>query len=185
MSSPAVLRRLAAVALVLAIAACATPEPEPPVVTPPEVVEEVPPEPTYGLPRVVDDAQDWECVVYARSIGAVQLTGNAWTWWDQAEGVYDRGQVPQVGAVLVMKRKGNSLGHVAVVRAIVDSRQIVAEHANWLNRGEVQIDSRIQDVSPNNDWTAVRVWYVPGHSWGRTTYPAYGFIYPVEVASLP
>jgi len=184
MSSLPVLRRLAAVALLMSIAACASRELELPVVTLPEVIEEVPPEPTFGAPRVVDDGQDWECVVYARSIGDVQLTGNAWTWWDQAAGVYDRGQQPRIGAVLVMKRKGESLGHVAVVRAIIDSRQIVAEHANWLNRGEIQIDSRIQDVSPNNDWTAVRVWYVPGHSWGRTTYPAYGFIYPIEVAGL-
>lgn len=27
-------------------------------------------------------------------------------------------------------------------------------------------------------WSAVRVSYTPGRNWGRSAYPAYGFIYP-------
>ncbi len=34
------------------------------------------------------------------------------------------------------------------------------------------------DVSPGNDWSAVRVWWAPAHALGATVYPTYGFIAP-------
>ena len=78
----------------------------------------------------------------------------------------------------MLKRKGRSRGHLAVVTRIVSDREIVASHANWLNRGRIHVDTPIRDVSPKNDWSAVRVWYTPGKVLGKSVYPAYGFIYP-------
>ena len=33
------------------------------------------------------------------------------------------------------------------------------------------------DVSPNGDWSQVKVWNDPSHNLGTTVYPTYGFIY--------
>ena len=33
------------------------------------------------------------------------------------------------------------------------------------------------DVSPNGDWSQVKVWNDPSHNLGGTIYPTYGFIY--------
>ena len=85
---------------------------------------------------------------------------------------------PAVGAVLVLRRKGASRGHLAVVTRVVNSREVVASHANWLNKGRIHVDTPIRDVSPDNDWSAVRVWYTPANVLGKSTYPAYGFIHP-------
>jgi surface antigen len=141
-------------------------------------------EPIGASAHIIETSQNLQCVAYARRIGAIQIYGDAWTWWDTAKGIYSRGAIPQVGAVLVLGKKGASLGHVAVVRQIVNERIVITEHANWLNRGEIEMNSPIMDVSPDNDWSAVRVWYVPNATWGGSVYPAYGFIYPERMASL-
>src|SRR5262249_9880211 len=58
------------------------------------------------------------CVVYARQASGISLDGNAGAWWSQAEGRYERGQTPAVGAVLVFRPSGHMpVGHVAVVDA--------------------------------------------------------------------
>jgi hypothetical protein len=66
---------------------------------------------------------------------------------------------------------------------VVGDRIIVADHANWLNRREIHRATPIIDVSPNNGWSAVQVWYTPGGQWGTSTYPVYGFIHPTRLAS--
>ncbi len=129
-------------------------------------------------PRIVTPQRRLQCVPYARQLSRLDIRGDAWTWWDQAKGRYQRGQRPAVGSVLVLRRKGRSRGHLAVVTRVVSDREIVASHANWLNRGQIHIDTPIRDVSPKNDWSAVRVWYTPGKVLGKSVYPAYGFIYP-------
>jgi surface antigen len=131
-----------------------------------------------GRPQIVQARQRLQCVPYARQLSNVQLRGDAWTWWGQAQGRYPRGQRPAVGSVLVLKRRGASRGHLAVVTQIVSDREVIANHANWLNKGRVHLNTPIRDVSPNNDWSAVKVWYTPGRVMGRSTYPAYGFVYP-------
>jgi surface antigen len=131
-----------------------------------------------STPRIVKASARLQCVPYARDLSTIQIRGDAWTWWASAKGRYERGQEPRLGAVLVLKRKGNSRGHLAVVTRIVNEREIIVNHANWLNRGRVHLDTPIRDVSPNNNWSAVRVWYTPGNVLGKSTYPAYGFIYP-------
>ena len=64
-----------------------------------------------------------------------------------------------------------------MVTRILNSREIVVEHANWLNRGQIHKSTPVRDVSKANDWSEVQVWYTPGKRYGARTYPARGFIY--------
>lgn len=131
------------------------------------------------LAKILPAARPLQCVPYARELSGILIRGDAWTWWDSAKGRYARGQEPQVGAVLTMKKTRRlRLGHLAVVKRVVDSRTIIVDQANWLNRGRIHLNSAVRDVSPKNDWSAVRVWYTPGARYGSRTYPIHGFIYP-------
>jgi len=122
-----------------------------------------------------------QCVPFARAASGIQIYGDAWTWWDQAGGKYDRGHDPRVGSVIVMHGEGGGLrGHVAVVRRIINEREIVVDHANWHNQGEITIDAPVKDVSPGNDWSQVKVWWTKGQHWGRRTYAVQGFILPYQ-----
>jgi hypothetical protein len=71
---------------------------------------------------------------------------------------------------------GMRLGHVAVVSAVVGPREIEIDHANW-GGGLVSRYIPVVDVSPNNDWTAVRVGMGRSEEYGNV-YPTFGFIYP-------
>nr|WP_238475472.1 CHAP domain-containing protein [Sphingomonas cavernae] len=123
-------------------------------------------------------AQYWQCAPYARSISGIEIYGNAHTWWAQADGKYERGEAPEVGAVLAMKSSGKMrLGHVAMVSKIVSEREVLLTHANWSRGGRVERDVRAIDVSEAGDWSKVKVWYGPMGDLGMTEYPAYGFIY--------
>ena len=124
-----------------------------------------------------------QCVPYARALSGVSIFGDAHTWWGKADGKYDRGNAPEVGAVLAFQPHGNMrLGHVAAVRRVVDDRTIIISHANWSTiggvRGHIEEDVRAVDVSEDNDWSRVRVWYTPNAALGSTQWPAHGFIYP-------
>ncbi|HZV08402.1 MAG TPA: CHAP domain-containing protein [Novosphingobium sp.] len=123
-----------------------------------------------------------QCVPYARTASGIQLFGDAWTWWRQAEGRYARGVRPKVGAVMAFHPYGKMvLGHVAMVSRIVDSRKVLLRHANWSpingRRGQVERDVEAVDVSPANDWSEVRVWFAPIQGLGSTHWPVDGFIY--------
>lgn len=132
-------------------------------------------------PQIIIPARPLQCVPYARAISDVSLYGNAATWWQAARGRYARGNVPRVGAVLVMRATRRiPLGHVAVVSKVLNSREIVVHHANWLNERAIHRDTPVRDVSKNNDWSAVRVWYTPGNQYGAGVYPSHGFIYPEQ-----
>lgn len=127
-----------------------------------------------------------ECVPFARAASGIQIYGDAWTWWDQAEGRYRRGYQPKVGAVIVFARSARlPLGHVAVISRVVTSRVVMVTHANWSRiagaRGHAEQDVTLTDVSPNGDWSDVRVWYRGVDGLGSTTYPVYGFIYGTPV----
>lgn len=126
-----------------------------------------------------------QCVPYARALSGVTIFGDAHTWWGQAEGKYDRGNSPEVGAVLAFPPHGKMrLGHVAAVRRVVDDRTIIISHANWSTiggvRGHIEEDVRAVDVSEANDWSRVRVWYTPNEALGSTEWPVHGFIYPKQ-----
>lgn len=123
-----------------------------------------------------------ECVPYARQVSGIQIFGDAHTWWGQAEGRYQRGVKPRVGAVMAFAPHGNmQLGHVAAVSRVIDSRTVLLRHANWSpingRRGQIENDVRAIDVSEDNDWSAVRVWYAPIQALGGTQWPVSGFIY--------
>ncbi len=119
-----------------------------------------------------------ECVPYARQVSSVHLYGDAADWWNKADGQYAKGSDPVPGGVLVLRRSGRlPYGHVAVVRSQRSAREITVDQANWVHH-RITIGEPVIDVSPGNDWSAVRVWWDPSGSMGATTYPAYGFITP-------
>lgn len=127
-------------------------------------------------------AKPIQCVPYARKISGIEIYGNAHTWWDQAHPRYSRGYLPQPGAVLVLARTDRMRhGHVAVVRRIVNNRTIEVAHSNWGSDFETRrmaYDAmRVEDLSPNNDWSLVRFWNYHIGSYGLP-YAARGFIYP-------
>jgi len=122
-----------------------------------------------------------QCVPYARRVSGIELRGNADTWWEQANGRYDRGQTPQEGAVLSFQSNRHmELGHVAVVSKTVSPREILITQANWPTPGQrfgnISKSVSVIDVSPDNDWTAVRVERGHSGSYGAV-YPTNGFIY--------
>jgi len=124
-----------------------------------------------------------QCVPYARAVSGIAIYGDARTWWDQAEGRYARGYRPKVGAVMTFRPYGKmELGHVAAVSRIVDSRTVLLRHANWSpingRRGQIEDNVEAVDVSPENDWSEVRVWFAPIEGLGSTHWPVQGFIYP-------
>ena len=122
-----------------------------------------------------------QCVTFARADSGIELSGNANTWWSHAEGVYQRGTVPEPGSVLNFRANGvMRMGHVAVVEQVVDGRTVMIDHANWAGpgarRGRISRDVSVVDVSPGNDWSAVRVALGRSGDYGNI-YPTYGFIY--------
>ena len=120
-----------------------------------------------------------QCVPYARDHSNIQLYGDAYTWWDQAEGRYARSATPSEGAVMALYNyAGPERGHLAVVRSIIDERTIRVDHANWLDDGEIFVSDPVRDVSPDNDWSQVRVYNIRNRAWGGRIYPVQGFIGP-------
>jgi len=123
-----------------------------------------------------------QCVPFARAASGIEIYGDAWTWWNQAEGRYDRGHRPRQGSVIVFAKTGRlPLGHVAVVSRVVERRVLMLTHANWSRqngkRGHAERDVTLYDVSPGNDWSEVKVWYRDAEGLGGGIYPVKGFIY--------
>lgn len=119
-----------------------------------------------------------QCVPYARAQSGIEIRGNAGTWWDRAAGRYARGAEPRVGAVMVLRpTRAMPIGHVAMVAEIIDDRNVYLNHANWSGPGRIERRALAQDVSPNGDWSQVRVWYGPQGSLGIRANPVFGFIY--------
>jgi len=161
-----IVRTFVALCLAGTLAACSGPETDAPIAskspsaigtqTQERALRQNAPQTSF-TPKIVATSRYLECMPYARAHTNVHLLGHAWTWWRGAKNRYDRSRTPKVGAILVLKRRGRSLGHLAVVKRIVNSRKIIADHANWLNRGRIHLATPIRDVSQKNDWSAVRV----------------------------
>jgi hypothetical protein len=125
---------------------------------------------------------DIECAPYARQASGLQLYGDAAAWWDEAAGQYARTDHPQPGAVLVFRPSSRlPHGHVSVVRQVQSGREIIVTQANWVHH-RIAREEPVMDVSADNDWTAVRVWWEPSGQLGTTVYPTYGFVGPAGVA---
>lgn len=133
------------------------------------------------LAPVQVEARDpyWQCVTFARMLSGIEIFGDAWTWWRQATDRFRTGDAPQSGSVLVFQPHGRMrLGHVAVVSEVLTDRVIHVTHANWGgSRGKVEENVTVVDVSPQGNWSAVKVWYNPINDLGTTVYPTHGFIY--------
>jgi len=118
-----------------------------------------------------------QCVPYARAHSSIKIYGDAFTWWDQAAGRYERGSLPGRGAVMVLNNyAGPQRGHLAVVRRVVGAREIRVDHANWLEDGSIYVNNPVEDVSRDNDWSVVRVFNLKTGGWGSRLYPVQGFI---------
>jgi len=159
----------------------------------PSAAEEPNPEAAIAAPvttttpqaQIIATTAPLECVPYARSNSNISIRGDAWTWWRSAAGRYPRDNRPAAGSVLVLKRTSQlRYGHVAVVSRVINNREILVDHANWLNRGDIHKGEPVRDVSANNDWSVVQVWYTPGNTLGTRHYPAYGFIHPQQARVL-
>ncbi len=119
-----------------------------------------------------------ECAPFARQVSGIQLYGEAYSWWDQAAGHYGRSANPMPGGVLVFRRSARlGSGHVSVVDRVVSSREVAVTQANWVHR-RITRNEPVIDVSSDNDWSEVRVWWAPSRTLGTTVYPTYGFIAP-------
>ena len=131
-----------------------------------------------------------QCVPFARQVSGIDITGNAHTWWRQAEGRYQRGNTPEPGAVLVFRATGGMrLGHVSVVSRVLSPRHILVDHANWqgpgLPKGRVARDVSVIDVSADNSWTLVRVEIHGDRDGFGRQYPTFGFVLPRTVDGSP
>lgn len=126
-----------------------------------------------------------QCVAYVHAHSAFRIQANAHMWWTRAAGIHARGSTPEMGSVLSFRSvRGMALGHVALVSRVVDSREVEIDHNNWLGVGPARGASVI-DVSPNNDWTAVRVENRPGARVYGRIYPTDGFIHARPHGSEP
>ncbi|HWA89753.1 MAG TPA: CHAP domain-containing protein [Rhizomicrobium sp.] len=129
------------------------------------------------LPSVEWPAQHLFCVQYARLRSGLAIFGDAKLWWSRAKDLYDEFAQPAVDAVMVFSgSKRIRRGHVAVVTDIVSPREIIVDHANWQNHGEIDHDTPVLDVSAKNDWSKVRVWDINSNQWGAHVYRISGFI---------
>jgi len=163
------LRVMAAMSLALGLADCASDERA--FVSGDEAV--------VGDAHVEQPSHPIQCVPYARTRSGVALYGDAGTWWTQAEGSYLRSEKPTLGSVMVLTGyAGPGRAHVAVVNRMVSDREITVDHANWLDDGAIYRDDPVMDVSPENDWSEVRVYNIKVHAWGVRTYLVQGFIGP-------
>jgi CHAP domain len=130
-----------------------------------------------GLIAPTKPSRGANCALYARAETGVALYGAAGGWWDEADGRYERGHAPAVGAILVFRRTHRiPSGHVAVVARIISAREILVDQANWY-RGTVSRGMSVIDTSPGHDWTSVAVMDLPSGKHG-SDYPTYGFVYP-------
>lgn len=124
-----------------------------------------------------DNQTPLQCVPYARDHSSVKIFGDAYTWWDKAQGHYLRSSTPSIGAVMVLSNySGSERGHLAVVRTLINPREIRVDHANWLDDGSIYLNDPVMDVSPDNDWSIVRVYNLKIAGWGGRAYPVQGFI---------
>ena len=130
-----------------------------------------------ATPTIIKPSRRIYCVEYARLTSGIAIFGDARTWWDQAKASYAQATNPTPGAVMVFNtRRKMALGHVAVVKRVMSSREVIVDHANWGRDGKIYLNAPVIDVSENNDWSRVRVWNTRAGTMGNNTYSIKGFI---------
>jgi CHAP domain len=127
----------------------------------------------------------FSCVPYARAMSGIRLHGAAAAWWEEAAGRYRRSHHPTDGSVIVFRATARlPEGHVAVVADVRGPREILVDDANWV-RHRITRAQPVIDISPDNDWSLVRVYWPPAHQMGITDYPVAGFIHPPGARTQP
>lgn len=140
-------------------------------------VPHLPAQRALPAPSIEKAAKRLFCVEYARSLSGLNIFGDAKYWWGKAKNLYARASHPLEEAVMVFSGSSRlRRGHLAVVSQIVSPREIRVEQANWMNKGEIDHDTPVLDVSKKNDWSRVRVWDVPSGQFGSRIYAISGFI---------
>jgi hypothetical protein len=130
-----------------------------------------------NAPSIETPLRHLYCVEYARMRSGLAIFGDAKTWWTSAKNIYDEFAAPVTNAVMVFSGSSRiRRGHVAVVTSIVSPREIVVDQANWQNRGEIDHNTPVMDVSTGNDWSQVRVWDMKTGQFGAHVYAISGFI---------
>ena len=172
-----------ALLFLLALSACAKTAAPPQLATGPAAPAQ-PPTPDGIHPY---QGELMQCVPYAKEVSGIDITGDAWSWWEGAQGKYERGHQPRFMSVLVLSRTQRlKLGHVAVVVDVLGPREIRVTHANFgsdpISRRIIYDSMPAIDISPANDWSAVRFWNYQAKAWG-IAYEAYGFIYPARIGN--
>jgi hypothetical protein len=128
-------------------------------------------------PSIIRPSRRIYCVEFARLASGIALFGDAKTWWGQANKAYAQLTNPAPGAVMVFAgRRTMRSGHVAVVKRLVSNREVLVDHANWGRDGRIYLNAPVIDVSPNNDWSQVKVWNTAAGILGTTAYSLKGFI---------
>lgn len=138
---------------------------------------------------VMSPALAINCVEYVRWASDFKLSGNAWQWWHNAVGRYERGAAPAAGSVMVFRNQSKMRhGHVALVRDVIDRDTVLIDHANWAaaraEKGRIDKAVQVRDCSARGDWSSVCVWNNKAGVFGRP-YPVFGFIYARQPAVLP
>ncbi|MGD0865046.1 MAG: CHAP domain-containing protein [Rhizomicrobium sp.] len=129
------------------------------------------------VPTVETPLHHFYCVEYARLRSGLEIFGDAKTWWQRAGNLYAKFTQPAADAVMVFSGSARiARGHVAVVARIVSPREIRVDQANWRNRGEIDHNTPVLDVSAQNDWSRVRVWDIGSNRFGSRVYAIKGFI---------
>jgi hypothetical protein len=129
------------------------------------------------VPTIETPLHHFYCVEYARLRSGLEIFGDAKTWWARAGNLYAKFTQPAIQTVMVFSGSARiARGHVAVVTRIVSPREIRVDQANWRNRGEIDHNTPVLDVSPQNDWSRVRVWNIDTNQFGARTYAIKGFI---------
>ncbi len=130
-----------------------------------------------AIPTAPSSDGRMQCVPYARAYTGIFIRGDAWSWWKSAGGLYSRGNVPEPYSLLVLAQTERlRAGHLSVVVAVTNTREIRVSHANWLNDERILEDIPVIDVSDKNDWSQVRFLNPATGEYGRI-YEAYGFVY--------
>jgi surface antigen len=94
-------------------------------------------------------------------------TGNAEDWYPNKSDGYERGDTPQVGAVMCWEGVGSEAGHVAIVEEVISSTEVKTSESGWQ-------DSRFW-------WTSNRT--KGSGNWGcGSGYVFQGFIYNPNAA---
>jgi hypothetical protein len=130
-----------------------------------------------AIPSIEKPLHHLYCVEYARVRSGFQIFGDAKTWWQKARNFYSEITTPAADTVMVFSGSRRiTRGHVAVVTKILGPREIRVDQANWQNHGEIDHNTPVLDVSPNNDWSKVRVWDIRSGQFGGHIYAISGFI---------